>query len=71
MRCIDGSRAVFSGADRLGRRADCRARSTLRLAVTAIIAGTALGLVPALGEIAPVPLLGRLLETINMVLRSV
>ncbi|HEX2431500.1 MAG TPA: ABC transporter permease subunit [Aestuariivirgaceae bacterium] len=44
---------------------------TLRLAVTAIIAGTALGLVSALGEIAPVPLLGRLLETINMVLRSV
>ena len=44
---------------------------TLRLAVTSILTGTALGLVSALGEVAPVPLLGRLLETVNMVLRSV
>jgi ABC-type arginine transport system permease subunit len=44
---------------------------TLRLAVTSILAGTGLGLLSALAEIAPVPLVGRMLEGINMVLRSV
>jgi His/Glu/Gln/Arg/opine family amino acid ABC transporter permease subunit len=44
---------------------------TLRLAVTAILMGTSLGLVSALGEISPMPILGRILETLNLVFRSV
>jgi His/Glu/Gln/Arg/opine family amino acid ABC transporter permease subunit len=44
---------------------------TLRLALTAILAGSAVGLVSALGEVSRMRILGRLLEGLNLVLRSV
>ena len=44
---------------------------TLRLSLTAILGGSVLGLVLALGELSPLRLVGRLLEALNLVLRSV